>query len=89
MPNQCFSPVFHTVCYACIAPTAPDSTSDPAMTDLIDTQANVVMGTTEKMVDIWLRLSPEKQAALLKRFGTKENALAALVTTQLLAPAKD
>lgn len=58
------------------------------MTDLTDTQASVVMDTTEKMIDIWIRLSPEKQAALLKRFGTQENALAALVTTQLVAPAK-
>jgi hypothetical protein len=37
-----------------------------------------------QMVDVWNRLSPEKQALLLKRFGTQENALAALVTTQLL-----
>ena len=59
------------------------------MTQPIDPSANVLMDATEKMVDIWLRLSPEKQAALLKRFGTQENALAALVTTQLLNPAKD
>jgi hypothetical protein len=40
------------------------------------------------MIEIWNRLSPEKQAALLERFGSEENALAALVTTQLVAPAK-
>ncbi|WP_434656259.1 hypothetical protein J3P96_07015 [Pseudomonas sp. R3-56] len=48
-------------------------------------QASVLIDTTEKMVDIWTRLSPEKQAALLARFGTEENALAALVTTHLVA----
>ncbi|MGZ7459768.1 hypothetical protein ACXPVS_24320 [Pseudomonas sp. Ma2-10] len=51
-------------------------------------QASVLIGTTEKMIDIWNRLPPEKQAALLARFGTEENALAALVTTHLVAPAK-
>jgi hypothetical protein len=40
------------------------------------------------MIEIWNRLSPEKQATLLARFGTQENALAALVTTQLVAPVK-
>ena len=57
------------------------------MTDLSDTQASVVMSTTEKMIEIWDRLNPEKQATMLKRFGTQENALAALVASQLLAPA--
>jgi hypothetical protein len=51
-------------------------------------QASVLIGTTEKMIDIWNRLSPEKRAALLARFGSEENALAALVTTHLVAPAK-
>ncbi|KPU58862.1 hypothetical protein AN403_2832 [Pseudomonas fluorescens] len=51
-------------------------------------QASVLIGTAEKMIGIWNRLSPEKQAALLARFGTEENALAALVTTQLIAPVK-
>jgi len=61
----------------------------PTMSDdFSETQANVLIGTTEKMIDIWNRLSAEKQAALLARFGTQENALAALVTTQLVAPAK-
>ena len=51
-------------------------------------QASVLIGTAEKMIEIWTRLPSEKQAALLARFGSEENALAALVTTQLLAPAK-
>ncbi|AMQ81808.1 MULTISPECIES: hypothetical protein [Pseudomonas] len=51
-------------------------------------QAEILIGATEKMIEIWSRLSPEKQAALLARFGSEENALAALVTTQLVAPAK-
>ncbi|PPK38105.1 hypothetical protein CD175_17870 [Pseudomonas laurylsulfatiphila] len=51
-------------------------------------QASVLIGTAEKMIEIWNRLSPEKQAALLARFGTQKNALAALVTTQLVAPVK-
>ncbi|WP_315872393.1 hypothetical protein [Pseudomonas sp. JV449] len=45
-----------------------------------------VLDTALQMVDVWNRLSADKQALLLKRFGTQENALAALVTTQLLAP---
>ncbi|VEF09844.1 Uncharacterised protein [Pseudomonas fluorescens] len=62
---------------------------EPAMTDeFSESQAAVLIGTTEKMIDIWNRLSPEKQAALLERFGSEENALAALVTTHLVAPAK-
>jgi len=61
----------------------------PPMTDEFnESQASVLIGTAEKMIDIWNRLSPEKQATLLARFGTQENALAALVTTQLVAPAK-
>ncbi|WP_339502166.1 hypothetical protein [Pseudomonas silesiensis] len=51
-----------------------------------ESQAGVLIGTAEKMIEIWNRLSPEKQAALLARFGSEENALAALVTTQLVAP---
>lgn len=59
------------------------------MTDEFDEQqASVLIGTAEKMIEIWNRLSPEKQAALLARFGSEENALAALVTTRLVAPAK-
>ena len=60
------------------------------MTDTFSqTQASVLIGTAEKMIDIWNRISPQKQALLLERFGSQENALAALVTTQLLAPAAD
>ncbi|MNZ82798.1 hypothetical protein D3C78_1015050 [compost metagenome] len=60
-----------------------------SMTDeFSEAQASVLIGTAEKMIGIWNRLSPEKQAALLARFGTQENALAALVTTQLVAPVK-
>ncbi|WP_310407312.1 hypothetical protein [Pseudomonas koreensis] len=59
------------------------------MTDeFSESQAAVLIGATENMIEIWNRLSPEKQAALLERFGSEENALAALVTTQLVAPAK-
>jgi hypothetical protein len=47
-----------------------------------------VLDTALQMVDVWNRLSADKQAILLKRFGTQENALAALVTTQLLAPVR-
>ncbi|MFD2883048.1 hypothetical protein ACFS4T_09455 [Pseudomonas lini] len=36
------------------------------------TQASVLIGTAEKMIEIWNRLSPEKQAALLARFGSEE-----------------
>ncbi|WP_153336747.1 MULTISPECIES: hypothetical protein [unclassified Pseudomonas] len=57
------------------------------MTDTFsDTQASVLIGTAEKMIELWERLSPQKQALLLERFGTQENALAALIATQLVAP---
>ncbi|OBS33205.1 hypothetical protein A9K81_19555 [Pseudomonas syringae pv. syringae] len=56
------------------------------MSDFTETQASALIGTAEKMIEIWSRLSPEKQSALLARFGTQENALAALVTTHLVAP---
>lgn len=60
---------------------------EPRMNDdFNENQASVLIGTAEKMIAIWNRLSAEKQAALLARFGTQENALAALVTTQLVAP---
>ncbi|WP_173860390.1 hypothetical protein [Pseudomonas sp. ATCC PTA-122608] len=55
------------------------------MTDT--TPDTALLDTALQMVDVWNRLTPEKQALLLKRFGTQENALAALVTTQLLSPA--
>ena len=53
-----------------------------------DSRDTAVLDTALQMVDVWNRLSADKQAVLLKRFGTQENALAALVTTQLLAPTK-
>lgn len=59
------------------------------MTEFTETQANALIGTAEKMIIIWSRLSPEKKQALLERFGTQENALAALVTTQLVAAVKE
>ncbi len=62
--------------------------ASPMTDEFSEAQAGVLIGTAEKMIEIWNRLSPEKQAALLARFGTQENALAALVTTQLVAPIK-
>ncbi len=58
------------------------------MTDFDEKQASTLIQTAEQMIVIWSRLSPEKQSALLARFGTQENALAALVTTRLVAPAQ-
>ena len=44
--------------------------AESSVTDTFsDTQASVLIGTAEKMIDLWERLSPEKQALLLKRFG--------------------
>ncbi len=61
----------------------------PAMTDTFDeSQASVLIDAAQQMIDVWNRLTPEKQALLLDRFGSQENALAALVTTQLVAPSK-
>ncbi|AUG09597.1 hypothetical protein [Pseudomonas sp. S09G 359] len=57
------------------------------MTDTLpDNPDTAVLDAALQMVEVWNRLSADKQALLLKRFGTQENALAALVTTQLLAP---
>ncbi|QKZ03558.1 hypothetical protein [Pseudomonas eucalypticola] len=50
-----------------------------------DEQAAQVIDTAQQMIDIWNRLPAQKQSALLQRFGTQENALAALVATRLLA----
>jgi len=59
------------------------------MTDTLpDNPDTAVLDAALQMVEVWNRLSADKQAVLLKRFGTQENALAALVTTQLLAPAR-
>jgi len=58
------------------------------MTDTANTPPDAaLLDTALQMVEVWNRLSADKQALLLKRFGTQENALAALVTTQLLNPA--
>ena len=59
------------------------------MTDFDEPQAHALIDAAEKMIEIWNRLSPEKQQALLARFGTQENALAALITTRLVAPPED
>ena len=66
-----------------------DAPRPEPMTEFTETQAQTLIGTAEKMIEIWARLTPQKQEALLARFGTQENALAALVTTQLVAPAVD
>ncbi|MEO8493033.1 hypothetical protein [Pseudomonas sp.] len=59
------------------------------MTDTLpDSPDAAVLDAALQMVDVWNRLSADKQALLLKRFGTQENALAALMTTQMLAPSK-
>lgn len=59
------------------------------MTDTLpDTPDTAVLEAALQMVEVWNRLSADKQAKLLNRFGTQENALAALVTTQLLNPAQ-
>ena len=59
------------------------------MTDASPTPPDTaILDAALQMVEVWNRLSADKQAVLLKRFGTQENALAALVTTQLLAPAQ-
>jgi hypothetical protein len=60
----------------------------PMTDEFSEEQASVLIGTAEKMIEIWNRLPPEKRTALLARFGSEENALAALVTTQLVAPVK-
>lgn len=53
-----------------------------------ESHANTLIDTAERMIRIWEQLSPEKKQALVDRFGTKEKALAALVTTQMVAPAQ-
>lgn len=59
------------------------------MTDTLpDAPDAAVLDAALQMIEVWNRLSADKQATLLKRFGTQENALAALVTTQLLTPAQ-
>ena len=59
------------------------------MTDTLpDAPDAAVLNAALQMIEVWNRLSADKQATLLQRFGTQENALAALVTTQLLTPAQ-
>ncbi|WP_313058657.1 hypothetical protein [Pseudomonas rhodesiae] len=59
------------------------------MTDTLpDNPDTAILDAALQMVEVWNRLSADKQAMLLKHFGTQENALAALVTTQLLSPAQ-
>ncbi|MDQ0742040.1 MULTISPECIES: hypothetical protein [unclassified Pseudomonas] len=59
------------------------------MTDTLpDAPDAAVLDAALQMIEVWNRLSADKQATLLQRFGTQENALAALVTTQLLTPAQ-
>ncbi|MDD5443996.1 MAG: hypothetical protein WBM22_11650 [Pseudomonas fluorescens] len=62
--------------------------TDDAPNTPADTPDAAVLDAALQMIEVWNRLSTDKQALLLKRFGTQENALAALVTTQMLAPAK-
>lgn len=52
-----------------------------------DSRDTAVLDTALQMV-VWEPPQRRQLAVLLKRFGTQENALAALVTTQLLAPAR-
>jgi len=56
---------------------------------LDDATARQMVEAAQKMLTLWNRLPAQKQQTLLERFGTRENALAALVTTQLIdnAPA--
>ena len=57
------------------------------MTDTLpNTPDTAVLDAALQMVEVWNRLSADKQAVLLKRFGTQENALAALIATQLVTP---
>ena len=57
------------------------------MTDASPTPPDTaVLDAALQMVEVWNRLSADKQAVLLKRFGTQENALAALIATQLVTP---
>lgn len=44
--------------------------------------------TAQQMLGVWNRLPAERQATLLARFGSRDKAIAALVATRLLAPAK-
>ncbi|MCF5055170.1 hypothetical protein GIW74_26590, partial [Pseudomonas syringae] len=41
-----------------------------------DTPDTAILDAALRMVEVWNRLSADKQAQLLERFGTQENALA-------------
>ncbi|WP_213879794.1 hypothetical protein [Pseudomonas sp. dw_358] len=57
------------------------------MTDTLDeAQAVQMIEAAQQMILVWNRLPADRQAALLARFGTRENALAALVATKLITP---
>lgn len=51
---------------------------------LDEAQALQLVETAQQMLQIWDRLPAERQETLLHRFGTRENALAALVATRLV-----
>lgn len=48
------------------------------------TKASALIDTAQQMFGVWDRLSADKKSTLLKRFGNKEKALAALVTARLV-----
>jgi hypothetical protein len=55
------------------------------MTDTLDeAQAMQLVEAAQQMLTLWQRLPAERQASLLARFGTRENALAALVATRMV-----
>ncbi|WPO98901.1 hypothetical protein SFA35_20120 [Pseudomonas sp. HR96] len=59
--------------------------NDSPTDSLDEAQALRLVETAQQMIQIWDRLPVERQAALLQRFGTRENALAALVATRLVS----
>lgn len=55
------------------------------MTDILDeAKALQWVEAAQQMLMIWERLPAERRDSLLERFGTRENALAALVATKLV-----
>lgn len=55
------------------------------MSDLSEQDARTLIDATARMLEVWSRLSIEKQQTLLARFGTREKAVAALVATRMVA----
>ena len=51
---------------------------------LDDAKAVQMVEAAQQMIEVWQRLPADRQASLLERFGTRENALAALVATKLV-----